>query len=657
MQLAFKQTALAIIAGTLAAALAPREQISPSAWAAEHLVVPDGPRAGDRIDMALTPYLCEPLDFFADACPDNKAVIRKSAQTGFTLLAIAAIGYTIDREPCRMMLVQPTDSALAEFNREKLQTAIEQTPILSQRVFPQTTRSALGSSTYTKRYPGGSLTLAIATSTADLRSKTVKKVIRDEASEYPLNLEGQGSPHDMIERRYESFLASREYKDLWISTPVIKGACAIDAEFDAGDQRYWHMDCPGCGEPFYFVFKPQETFRFDEAWPHKAHYVTECCGTIIAAHEKNALMRTGRWIATAPAPGRHRSYHFDALSSPFVPWDTIAARWLEAKDKPEKRKTFDNLTLGLAHEVKGDAPDWKRLLERREDYAMATVPARGLLLTCGVDVQHTGLWYEVVAFAANGESWSMLHGYLDGDTTDHKAGAWQLLEQVYEQQFADAFGGLRAIDAMAVDAGDGGRTNQVYNWCRARPRAFAIKGVGGWGAPAVGTAGQVDVTLGGKKIKGGATVWPIGTWSLKATYFANLNKDGVKAGAPSDPPGYCHFHEGCDERFFRQHTSEYLDTITVRGRSTRVWKEIGPNHLLDCRIYAMAMAEYLGLSRLTADQWARLAQERGVPAALQQPDLLAPDAVRIAAAQPERPPLIGRPETRRGRRVLSSGVT
>ena len=154
----------------------------------------------------------------------------------------------------------------------------------------------------------------------------------------------------------------------------------------------------------------------------------------------------------------------------------------------------------------------------------------------------------------------------------------------------------------------------------------------GWGAPAIGTPGQVDITLSGRKIRRGANVWPVGTWSLKGTYYANLNKVGVKAGEAVDPPGYCHFHEGCDERFFKHHTAEYLKTKIVKGRSTREWTETGPNHLLDCRIYAMAMAEYLGLSRMAPEQWARLAQERGVPADVKEPDLLAPDPLKIAAA-------------------------
>jgi len=653
----FPTSALQVIAAAFAAVLAVPESVTPSAWAADNLVVPDGPYAGERFDLKLTPYLVEPLDFFSDDCPDNKVVIRKSAQTGFSLMAIAAAGYTIDREPCRIMVIQPTDGALAEFNREKLQPAIENSKALRSKVRSQTARSGQGSTTYSKRFPGGSLTLAIATSTADLRSKTIKKVIKDEASEYPTDLDGQGSPHGMIEARYESFRASADWKELDISTPVVKGACYIDAEYEAGDRRLWHVPCPGCDEDFVFRF--DKHFRYERAYPYNAHYVAPCCGTVIESTRKNELVRKGRWIATAPAPGKHRSYHFDALSSPFVPWDLIAERKIIAGDDPSKQKTFDNLTLGIAHEVRGDAPDHVKLLERREAYEPGRIPAGGLLLVAGCDVQHSGIWYEIVAYGRDRQSWSIRHGFLEGETTDPDKGAFLALAKVYDETFPDAFGAHRQIDALSVDAGDGGRANQVYAWSRARHRAFAVKGLPGWTTPAIGTPTRVSISLSGRKLKGGATLWPVGTWALKGTFYADLRKEGMKAGQETDPPGYCHFHGDCDERFFRQITAEYLKTVTMRGRSTRVWQENGPNHLLDCRVYAMAMADYLGLTRMTPEQWVQLGKLRGAPAELRAPDLVAPDSVKLAAAVvlPEiRPALLGGKVKKRGRRVISQGI-
>ncbi|MEY9110408.1 phage terminase large subunit GpA-like protein [Bradyrhizobium yuanmingense] len=648
--------ALPIIAGIFATVFSPPAPITPSAWANQHFYLPDGERKSQLIDLSRTPHLIEPLDALGPDAPDNEIAVMKSAQSAFTTLLQIAACHSIDRDPCDMMIVQPTDSALADFNSQKLGRALELSPVMRKKVFPQTARAGNASKTYEKKFsPDCSLFLSLASSTADLRSKTIKKALCDEIDEYPADLNDQGDPLDMIRARQISFLRSSTWKRAYFSTPTIKGASSIEAKFEAGDQRRWTMVCPHCGDKnLRFEWSEKSPhFEFEKAPPYRARYIPPCCGVVIDGWQKFAVYATGRWVPTAPGEGRYKSYHFDALSSPFVPWDEIAKEYVEAGDNPTKLKTFWNLTLGLPFELKGDAPDYERLLARREDYAPGVVPARGLLFVGGADVQHTGIWVEGVAFASNGESWSVVHEFFEGETTDHKAGAFARLAGFYEQTFPDAFGGHRVLDCLAVDAGDGGRANQVYAFCRSRPRAYAIKGVPGWASPAIGTPKQVDVKLSGKKVKNGATLWPVGTWGLKATFYTNLLKDGRKAGAEVDPDGYCHHHQSCDERYFKQQTAEYLKTTTVRGRTVKIWQETGPNHLLDCRIYAMAMAEYLGLSRLSPEQWAILARERGVPPVVAEPDLLAPEPVKIAA----KPALVGRPKKpTRGRRVLSKGI-
>lgn len=655
--------ALPIIAGIFAAVFAPPTPLAPSAWANAHFVLPDGERKGQPIELSRTPHLIEVVDAMGPDAPDNELAVMKSAQSAFTTALQIMICHSIDRDPCDMMVVQPTDSALADFNSQKLGRTLELSPVMREKVRPQTARSGQSSTTYEKKFsPDCALFLALASSTADLRSKTIKKAFCDEIDEYPTDLNDQGDPLDMIKARQISFLRSATWKRAYFSTPTIKGASSIETKFEAGDQRRWTMVCPHCGDD-NLRFEWGAHFVYSPTKPHNAHYVPPCCGAVIEGWQKFNVYGTGRWVATAPGEGKFKSYHFDALSSPFVPWDEIASAYVEAGENPTKLKTFWNLTLGLPFEMKGDAPDHVKLLERREDYPQGIIPPRALLLVCGADVQHSGIWYEIVGYASNGESWSVEHSFLEGETTDHKGGAFAKLEKVYDRALPDAFGASRLIDAMAIDAGDGGRSNQVYAWSRGRARAFAIKGVPGWTAPAIGTPVQVDVKLSGKKVKKGATLWPVGTWSLKATFYSNLAKDGRRAGAEVDPDGYCHHHAGCDERYFKQQTAEYLKNSTVRGRNIKVWVETGPNHLLDCRIYAMAMAEYLGLNRLRADQWTAIANDRSVPIAVKQPDLLAPESVKMAAASqaapavlPERAPLLTRPAKRRGIRVISRGV-
>jgi phage terminase large subunit GpA-like protein len=176
--------------------------------------------------------------------------------------------------------------------------------------------------------------VAIASSAAELRSKTIRKLFRDEIDQYPANLGDQGDPLAISDGRITSFLALGTWKKADVSTPTILGESAIQDRFLAGDQRFLFVRCPGCASPFRFEFGPN--FRYERTFPHQAFYAAPCCGQVIDAAQKNGLVREAcrlkeeglafGWQPTAPRPGAFPSYHFDTLSSPFVPWDVIAAK-------------------------------------------------------------------------------------------------------------------------------------------------------------------------------------------------------------------------------------------------------------------------------------------------------------------------------------------
>jgi phage terminase large subunit GpA-like protein len=597
----------------------------PSQWARQNLIVPDGPRKLDRWDPSLTPYIAEALDLTSTDSPVNEFCVMKSAQTGFTTMLLAAVGHTIDLDRADMMIVQPTDGALSDFNSKKLQPTLEETKATARRVAKQTSRSASGSTTYEKRFGRYTLTLALASSSADLRSKTVQKAFLDEVDEYPTDLDGQGSPFEMIEARQESFLREGTWKRVKISTPTIKGASAIEAEYEASDKLRWHVRCPHCQDELVFEWGPH--FHHDPEWPFRAWYSCPTCGAVIEEADRARMVRGGHWIATAPAPGRKPGFHFDALSSPFVPWSKIAERYVNAAGDPQRLKGFFDLTLGLPFEVKGDAPDHVRLLERRENgLKRGHIPPRGLILVAAADVQMRGIWFEVVAYAKTRESWVVEAGYLDGSTESPDDEGFQQLREVLDRSWPDAWGRTRKLDALAVDSGY--RSHVVYAWTRAnqqvRPMTggadvvLALKGGEGWGRPALGLPSLVDIDFAGQRVRKGANVRVAGTWSLKAAFYEDLRKEGLRSGKPSDPEGMCHFPGWLDETYFRQITSEYLADELYRGKARRVWKlraSERDNHLLDCRVYNLALLEHLGIfSKMPSDDWAELARLRGAPA-------------------------------------------
>ncbi len=596
-----------LVARAFAEALKPDPIILPSQWAADNIIAPDGPYAGKKWDPSITPFLPEILDCMSWEHPCNRVSVRKSAQVGLTFLGIALMGYVVDISPAAAMMVTSTGDVAKQFNREKLQPAIEASPTLAGKVEEQKSRASEGSTGLFKRFPGGFWAISGANSSAALRGKTVQVIYCDEIDDWPLDLDKQGDPMKMVDARQIAFHATGEYKKLEASTPTIQGSSRIDEAFEAGDQRHYQVPCPDCGERQKLSW---DNVVFDKTYPHNAHYKCPHCGVLIPHHKKRGMLAQGEWVADVPEPGRHPSFHINALYSPLTTWDKMVEAWLAAESDPTALKTFYNLWLGESYKVQGEAPEAERLFERRSDYQAGRIPAGGLFLTAGVDVQADRLEVEVVAWGLGKTSWSIESLVLEGDTAEQAV--WRELRRVKTRSYFDTLGNERRIEMMAVDSGY--RTQMVYNFCRTDRQVMAIKGLGSQHAPPIGTPSKQEVTVSGKRRAASIQLWPVGTWQLKAELYGLLNLEGPSESG-GYPQGWCFFPKDYDLGFFQQLTSEILVEKQRRGFMVPEWHK-NPrvrNEKLDCRIYAMAAGYRLQMGQYTQAQWQRLAAERGAP--------------------------------------------
>lgn len=614
---------------SLANGIRPPEALPFSQWLPRNLKLVDGPAAGELWRADGAPYLVEIADCLSDDDPCNLVTVRKSQQSGASILALGWCLYIADREPANVLYGCPGLDALREMNSAKLAPLIDawHGQIKRTVVVPQTSRSGRGSTTYEKVYPGGRLFLANANSVMDLSGKTIKKGVKDELSKWE-TLDNGADPETLFFGRFTVFRRARNWKILEISTPEVdsgdelaeaEGHCRIDRSFRRSDQRFWNVPCPECGSFFVHAF---ERLQVDIEHPHRSAYDCPHCHHFISDAERIPAIRAGHWEPTIAGPDRHPGFHIDAFISPMMGYGDIAEDSLRAKSEIA-RKDFSNLVLGLPYQFRGDAPDHMRLMERRGAYKPNFIPPGALLLCVGCDVQKRGIYAEVLAFAPDRQSWVVFVDYIDGATTDVTSGAFLGLTELYHRLWPDAYGNKWRPDEFGIDANY--NTSAVFEWTRRHPGTKALQGRDGWGRPALSVATDQDVDYQGRKIRGGAKLRGVGTWPLKSTFYAYLAQQPIAEGSSLIyPPGFCHFHEELDENYFKQITAEYLGEETYRGRKRQRWIEHAgrENHFLDCRIYNMALAEAYFQS-LTADDWANMAKERGIPADLRAADLFA----------------------------------
>jgi phage terminase large subunit GpA-like protein len=586
-----------IVLGTAMRAWRPPPRLTLSDWAERHFFL-SAESAAEPGRWKTIPYQRGIMNAVTDPAIEQISVM-KSARVGYTKVINAAVGYHLHQAPCPILVVQPTVDDAKGYSKEEIAPMLRDCPDLAKIVFEDSEESGpkdSGNTILHKQFPGGVLSMIGANSGSGFRRISRKLVVFDEVDAYPPSAGSDGDQIKLGIKRSEYYW---DRKILAGSTPLIAGASRIERLFESGDQRRYYVPCPQCGHLASLVFSGDAGHRmtFDVARPAEAFFTCQENGCAIEHRDKRAMIEAGEWRASAPFTG-HASFHIWAAYSysPNATWGHIAAEFLDAKQNSETLKTFVNTVLGETWKDRGDAPDWERLYQRRDDYLSGTVPPGVLFLTAGVDVQKDRWVYEVVGWGAGKESWSVDSGVLLGDTSNEAS--WSKLDALLDRSFVTSTGVPMSILCMGVDSGF--QTNTVYNWARRHPmsRVIALKGVAG-ARTLLGTPTPVDVTVRGKRISRGYKVWTIGVDVAKSELYGWLGLAPPERGAPF-PPGFCHFPE-LSEDYFKQLTAEHLVASVTRQGFTKLEWQLIPgreNHVLDCRIYARGAAALVGLDRL-----------------------------------------------------------
>ncbi len=565
-----------------------------------------------------TPYLREIMDCLSPTSPVERVVFMKGAQIGGTEAGNNWIGYIIHQAPGPTLAVQPTVEMAKRNSRQRIDPLIQETPALRGLVRDPRSRDS-GNTVLSKEFPGGVLIMTGANSAVGLRSMPVRYLFLDEVDGFPIDADGEGDPVGLAMQRTATF-ARR--KVLMVSTPTVAGVSRIEEAFHESDRRRYWVPCPDCGEHQVLRWA---NVRWPKAEPAKAEYCCEHCGALIPNHGKTAMLEAGEWRSEAEGDGRTAGFHLSSLYSPvgWFSWADAATAFEEARQNESRLKVWVNTVLGETWQERGDAPEWRRLYDRREDYPIGNVPASGLFLTAGADVQKDRIEVEIVAWGRDRESWSVDYRVLYGDPA--RPEVWADLVRVLDEPVRHASGAPMVVDRLAVDSGYA--TQEVYDFARRHPirRVMAVKGVSRT-QTVLGPASPVDVTADGRRIRRGARVWPVGVDVLKAQLYGWLRQDPPteESGDPH-PPGFCHFPKYSEE-YFKQLTAEHLVRRQARtGRVTLEWAPVRDrNEALDCRIYAMAAALAAGIDRFDDERWNELARRTAFAKREGRPSLAPP---------------------------------
>ena len=582
---------------------APPPRQSLSEWAEEHFIL--SPEYSARTgEIRLYQFQREILDSFTDPYV-REIVVMSATQMIKTLLQQIAIAYVIARDPGPILAAQPTETDAETFSKERLSPMIRDMECLRNRVAPER-RTSKSNTTLHKVFPGGSLSLIGAQTAGNFARRSIRYFFADERDKWPRIVGKEGDGFALGVKRLATFRSLS--KIVQTCSPTIQGNSQIAEAYEKSDQRKFVVPCPRCGHYQVLRWAQVKDPRFPGQQPAATAYLCEQegCGALWSDVERWAACERGEFRGGRPFEGI-AGFWISELYSPWKRLGDMVTDFLSKKDDPLQLQTFVNTSLAETWREPGEAPpDYEKLMARtipREGeagYRFGQVPPGVAFLTAGVDVQKRWIETYVWGWGPGRQRWLIDHARIEKDPFDRTA--WDDLGELLDRTYRGMSGGDFPILRMAVDTGYAG--NEVYAFARQRGagRVLAVDGRAG-GLSLVSAPSQVDVTVGGRRIKHGCKLWPVNVSAAKSELYGLLAKERPEVGQPF-PPGWVHFPVDADEQFFLQLVSEEFRSEIKNGIRKFRWTGIENrrHEALDCANYARAAAFVIGMDRHEGDE-------------------------------------------------------
>lgn len=576
--------------------LRPPEDLTVSEWSEKNRILDSktsampGPWRNEK-----TPYLRDIMDELVNY-ETEEIIFCKCTQIGGTEVELNMIGFTAQQDPSPVMVVYPTDKLGESISENRIKPMLKASPSL-RKLFREYQSQKLE-----LQFEGMYLTIAGSNSPSSLASRAIKYLFLDEVDKYPGATRKEADPISLARERTKTFPNRKIYIT---STPTLRTGQIWKALEGADVEKHYFVPCPFCGEMIELKFKqlkfPDQVEGMtlsDRA--DQAVYVCQECGCIITDQHKDWMLRSGAWrvVRESNSARKRVGYWISALYSPFVRFSEVALEWLSAQGDPERLQNFINSWLAEPWEDTKLKTSEELVMERRTDLAEFVVPAWARMLTGGVDVQETCLYWTIRAWGNYLTSQNICHG---------QALSFAEIEQTMNLAYETETGEKLVVELCLIDSGfDSGST---YEFCIDNSDwALPVKGSSN---PMIGYYKRSVINKPDSRAHGMNLVLVDGG-KYKDMIAARMKKE--------NGTGSWMVYRDCDEDYALQVTAEHKVNVRSGNRVVQRWvpkHSHADNHYLDCEVYAMAAADMLGVRSMhletVQEQKKPEAKEPGLP--------------------------------------------
>lgn len=526
-----------------------------------------------------TPYLETPTAALSDIAGVCGVVVKSPAQIGKSTMIENFLAWIVEYDRANTMVILDTQKSAEKMSRGRIRPFLRTRGINNPNSVKAKDPDKSNSVVNIGLGNGANLFLCSAKSPSDLRSTPSKYCAFDEVDAWPIELPGEGDPLQNAIQRMMRFRGMY----LITSTPTSYEG-RVNQNFLIGTQESWGCFCE-CGA---FMPVRYEDIDFTASEPV---YACKLCGCVYNETQIKSL-KHGYSDPKNSKPlmdqyGRRlRSFEiFGTLCHHFYTWEYLKRLELAAMSLGEASyQSFVNTRLAEVYKPKDEmtieVPDLMRL--SASDYSHDCLPSNVAFIVCGIDTHDSCLYVETCGFSDDCKyMYGLEYNILVGDPNE--SDVWKQFEALFCKTYIRCDGVEMKPRFAFCDSG-GHRTNAVYIHSFRNRRFMPIKGFVSHQKnavdPLIGKQQKLKLNAG---IKGKCTVQFIGVNAGKDE-LANCELLTIAGDKRMSYIRGC----GYDLEYFKGLLSEKR----INGKWIAPQKGDTHNEPLDCRVYAMAAANY-----------------------------------------------------------------
>ena len=557
--------------------LKPPEELTVSEWAGKYRFLDERSSSmPGKWKNEMTPYLVGIMDEFNNY-QTEKIVFCKCTQLGGTEALNNMICFSVAQDPAPMMIVYPT-SELAD-------SVVEQRIKPMLKASKETKKHFKEKNSNKKELQFDNMYISIvgSNSPSELASRPIRYLFLDEVDKYPNESKKEADPISLAVERTKTFNNRKIYM---CSTPTTRTGHIWEEKEKADIEKHYFVPCPHCGEFIELKFAqirwPDDNEKLSAADKAEfAQYICQECGNVINDSDKMEMLQKGKWETVKENTKFTKTVAFwiNTLYSPFTRFSQIAKAYLIAKDDTEALHNFTNSWLAEPWEDTKLKTNAETVMERQTDLPEFVVPEWTRLLTAGVDVQETSLYYIIRAWGEYLTSQLITRGQVT---------SFRDIERVMNLEYMKPDGTVKLVDLCLIDSGD--QTDEVYDFAAVNSE---------WCLPSKGTSSMVNYFKLSSVNKTSSKAYGMTLALVDGGKYKDMIAGRMKR---ENGTGSWMVFDGIDLEYCTQVTAEHKITEKGGGGKLRTrWVQKtshADNHYLDCEVYGMAAADILGVRSL-----------------------------------------------------------